>query len=86
LAEVDKLSCLFCVQTDAQPGLEEIEACRAMMGEILEAAFGETGLTWQLVFGVAPGEKNTVVKEIMSANIFKMIAAEVAPWRLGTGR
>lgn len=86
LDELDEKSCLFSIQMEGQIASKDMDDCREMMGEILEINLENSGVTWTLAFSIVPVEMNASVKEIMSPEIFKMIAADVAPWRLSAGR
>ena len=77
--------CLAYVQVNRPPSQAEEDDCKRLLGEIFDAALAGTSMRLKVVQGkqrpLAAG-----YQEAISGEIFKMIAKEVAPWRLDAGR
>ena len=76
--------CRVTVESKDVPAAAERTDCETILGEVLDAGLADTGLRYELVFSQSPSTGE--VQELMSTLLFKKIAADVAPWRLESGR
>lgn len=77
--------CVVHLQIDRLPSPVEEDDCRRLLGEIFDAVLAGTALRLKVVQDKRPPSV-AGYQEAMSGEIFKMIAKEVAPWRLDAGR
>jgi hypothetical protein len=83
--KADSSTCFVHVQAAELPGAAEQADCERLIGEIFEAVLAGTPLRLKVTqIKHAPAESG--YREAISGDIFKMIAKDVAPWRLDAGR
>lgn len=75
--------CSVYVQADVRPSSMERDDCARLLGEIFDEVLAGTQIRLEVICG-----KQTPLgyREVLSQEIFKAIAKEVAPWRLDAGR
>ena len=76
---------MLWIDCSEPPPASSVEACSAMFKEIFEVVYG--GRSRELMLEYRDAAPNSAdFKMIMSDEIFKRLAKEVAPWRLNDGR
>ena len=82
--KADSSTCFVHVQAAELPGTPEQADCERLIGEIFEAVLAGTPLRLKVTqVKHAPGSG---YREAKSGDLFKIIAKDVAPWRLDAGR
>lgn len=77
--------CVVYLQVEQLPDMDEENDCKRLMREVFEPVLEGTGIP----LTVSISKQNAALKgfkEALSDSIFRMIAHEVAPWRLDVGR
>ena len=77
--------CSVHVQAAHLPSPGEWDDCERLLGEVFGAVLAEANLHLNLTHDKNPPAR-LGYQEVMSHDIFKMIAKDVAPWRLDAGR
>lgn len=84
-AQFSPKSVALWIEYSESPPISSLEACSAMFKEIFEVVYGDRN--WKLTLDYRPAHPNSADFQIvMCDEIFKRLAKEVAPWRLGEGR
>lgn len=77
--------CSVHVQAAHLPSHVEWDDCARLLGELFDAVLADTKLHLDLTHDKSlPAQPG--YREVMSQDIFKTIAKDVAPWRLDAGR
>jgi hypothetical protein len=77
--------CFVHLHVNQLPDAKEQDACKRLLGDVLEVVLEGSGTPLTVSFSKSSTAPNGF-KEALSDDIFKMIAQEVAPWRLDVGR
>ena len=84
-AAADPQKCFIHIRADEPPSDAEWDDCVRLLNEIFASAVGNSKLRLEAVCNETP-PAGAAFKEIMSQAIFELIARDMAPWRLHTGR
>ena len=83
--KADSSMCFVHLQAAGLPGAAEQADCERLIGEIFDAVLAGTPLR-RKVKQVKHAPAESGYREAISIDIFKMIAKDVAPWRLDADR
>jgi hypothetical protein len=85
LVECANNECCVFVQAPDNTSNDEWSDCDRLVREVLDLGLRAAGISYELAHGETLVDSRNY-QEIMSDKIFRQIAAEVAPWRLDSGR
>lgn len=74
------------VLAESKPDEPEWHDCQRILSEVMEVALPKPAKKIELTLWLRPPVPGSEFVEIMSQSVFNVIAAEVAPWRLASGR